>query len=161
MTLSVVDTNVARVANGRDTHADVECQLACIDRLEAIVSEGKIALDDGGLILEEYSNKLSLAGAPGVGDMFYRHAFNNQYVDGRCVRVVIDPASDAEGTFAQFPTNLAHDGFDRSDRKFVAVALAAPEEAIIYNAVDTDWSYHRAGLIAAGVVVHELCPHHV
>ena len=77
------------------------------------------------------------------------------------MRVSIDPVSDVEGTFSQFPTNLARVGFDRSDRKFVAVALAAPEQAIIYNALDTDWRDHRGGLLAAGVDVHGLCPHHI
>ena len=34
MTAFVVDTNVAIAANGRETHADHLCQLACMEKLE-------------------------------------------------------------------------------------------------------------------------------
>jgi len=159
MTLSIVDTNVPIVANGDHDNADEKCRLACIEKLERIVDEGKLAIDDGGLILDEYAGYRSRSGEPGVGDMFFKYVFNNQYVESKCVRVHIDPVEDAEGTFDQVPKELADAGFDRSDRKFVAVALAAPEEATIYNAVDSDWRDHHAALAAAGVVVHELCPH--
>ena len=47
MTGYVVDTNVAMAANGRDTHADLECQLDCIEKLAAICREAVVVLDDG------------------------------------------------------------------------------------------------------------------
>ena len=50
----VVDTNVAIAANGGDrTHADEECQLACVQQLEALEQE-IVAIDNMGRILEEY-----------------------------------------------------------------------------------------------------------
>ncbi len=158
MTLSIVDTNVAVVANGDHPDAGDDCQLACVEKLEEIVSGERFGLDEGGLILQEYRGYLQFAGEPGVGDMFYRYVFNHQYMPTRCLRVTIDSVSDADGTFAQCPKSLADDGFDRSDRKFVAVALASGEEATIYNAVDTDWHEHSKVLDAEGVVVTELCP---
>lgn len=159
MTLNIVDTNVAIAANGVNTHADELCQETCIEKLQEIVSGGRLALDEAGLILDEYATRLSHAGAPGVGDMFFKYAFNNQYVNEKCELVKLDPVSDAAGTFAQFPMSAALAGFDRSDRKFAAVAAAAPEDAVIYNATDSDWSNFRGALVTAGVIVSELCTH--
>jgi len=52
----VVDTNVAIVANGRDTHASLACQYACTEFLEGLVSPRKrnhIVLDEQGLIFTD------------------------------------------------------------------------------------------------------------
>lgn len=159
MTLSIVDTNVAMAANGIDTPADELCQETCIEKLQEIVVGERIALDEGGLILDEYAKRLSHAGAPGVGDMFFKYAFNNQYIEEKCELVAIDPVSDAAGTFAQFPMIAALAGFHRKDRKFVAVAAAASEDAVIFNATDSDWTIFGGPLSAAGIVVSELCCH--
>ena len=69
MKTHVIDTNVAVAANGRDTHANKACQLACMDAL-VLVATQKVAIDDRGLILKEYGNRLNYAGRPGVGDFF-------------------------------------------------------------------------------------------
>ena len=66
----VVDTNVAVVANGRVTHADQSCRLACVEKLERITEGGVIAIDDRGQILMEYANQLSYSGSPGIGISF-------------------------------------------------------------------------------------------
>ena len=50
MTAFVVDTNVAIAANGRATHADLQCRRSCVERLAAVVKEETIAIDDAGLI---------------------------------------------------------------------------------------------------------------
>ena len=73
MTSFVVDTNVAIVANGRGTHADVSCQLACVERLEEVTRQWVVAVDDGGAILDEYSGHLHHSGIPGVGDAFFKY----------------------------------------------------------------------------------------
>jgi hypothetical protein len=49
-------------------------------------------------------------------------------------------------------------GFDRSDRKFVAVARASAHGPMIVNAVDTDWWIYRVALQRHGVRVEFLCP---
>ena len=49
----VVDTNVGIAANG-DEGAGLQCQLACVDRLEHAIENGVVAVDDGGRIFEEY-----------------------------------------------------------------------------------------------------------
>jgi hypothetical protein len=53
----VIDTNVAIAANGRHTHAELRCQLACVRRLRAIKSAERVALDDAGRILDEYKRR--------------------------------------------------------------------------------------------------------
>ncbi len=159
MSVRVIDTNVAICANGRDTHADAQCQLACIEALEEVVKRKKIAIDDQGLILDEYSVYLSHSGAPGVGDKFYKHVFNNQYIEDRCVRVAIHPVDDLQ-VFLEFPSSVALIGFDRSDRKFVAVAITAGRSVPILNATDSDWGDYEAALVAEGISVIQLCPQH-
>jgi hypothetical protein len=58
----------------------------------------------------------------------------------------------------QFPNDERLVGFDRSDHKFVAVALAHPERPPILNAVDADWWYYREELARHGIRVEFLCP---
>ncbi|MCY4636784.1 MAG: hypothetical protein OXG04_20165 [Acidobacteria bacterium] len=95
----VVDTNVAMAANGRETHADARCQLACVERLKSLAAGEVVAIDDRGLILDE---------------------------------------------------------FDRSDRKFLAVAVVG--EAVVLNATDSDWHEHAALMDSLEVEVTQLCP---
>ena len=78
MTPYVVDTNVAIAANGKDTHADLDCQKACVKELRDICSGKMIALDDAGWIFDEYKQNLKFAGAPGVGDVFFKHIHNHR-----------------------------------------------------------------------------------
>ena len=125
MTAYVVDTNVAVVANGRDTHAGVQCQLECVWRLRALEQRGVVVLDQLGLIFEEYRRHLWPSGQPGVGDAFLRYLFDYQYDADRCELVQITPMADDARGFEEFPDDQALDAFDPDDRKFVAAACAA------------------------------------
>ena len=154
MTAYVVDTNVAMAANGRDTHADLECQLNCIEELESICRESVIVLDDGDLIFEEYRNHLHFKGAPGTGDKFFKHVYDHKYGESRVRRVPITPCSDDLCGYQELPENE----LDRSDRKFLAVAVVAQAE--ILNATDSDWSEQEALTRGLGVCVRQLCPQH-
>ena len=154
MTPLVVDTNVAIVANGRDTHADPLCRLTCVERLESIVENKVVAVDDRNDILAEYADHLNHSGAPGVGDMFFRHVHNNQYASDRVLKVAVTPSEDDRRGFEELPGNT----LDRSDRKFLAVAVVA--NATILNAVDSDWTEQAALTDGLGVRVTQLCPQH-
>ena len=154
MTVFVVDTNVAVAANGRMTHANVECQLRCVETLQLIRQE-IVAIDSNGLIVKEYRKRLSFAGAPGVGDAFSKYVFDNQYRDDKIQRVAVTPSNNDQRGFEELPVNT----FDRSDRKFLAVAVVA--DAVVLNATDSDWSEHEALMGELGVDVEELCPHHI
>lgn len=150
----VADTNVLIVANGRDTHADNECQLACIVAIDNIRTEGTAALDAGGLILHEYATYCHHSGRPGVGDAFFKYVFDNQYAESRVKVAVISSIDDPKRGFDELPNN----SLDPSDRKFLAVAVATP--ATIINATDSDWAEQRDLTDQLSVAVEQLCPHH-
>ncbi|MEW6355188.1 MAG: hypothetical protein AB1696_02590 [Planctomycetota bacterium] len=157
----VVDVNVAIVANGRSPQADSECIIACVDALEDIVQNRMIVLDDGLRILREYMNHLSMAGEPGVGDAFMKWVWENQAVGARCERVALKCKTNRHEDYETFPNDQALKGFDRSDRKYVAVAIASANNPTILNAVDPDWWEYKAILNRHGVNVRFLCPQHM
>ncbi len=154
MTAFVVDTNVAIVANGRGTHADLQCRLSCAQRLRAVVNEDVIAIDDAGRLLKEYRNHLSYSGQPGVGDVFFKHLVDHQYDRGRIQRVAVTTSADTRKDFEELPEN----SLDPSDRKFLAVAVVA--KAAILNATDSDWSEQQPLLDHLRIQVWQLCPQH-
>ena len=154
MTMFVVDTNVAIVANaGEATNADMRCQLSCTERLETLVKEEVVALDERQAILAEYAKHLSYAGRPGVGDMFFKNLFDNQYQDERVQLIAITECEDANRGYEELPRNT----FDPSDRKFLAVAVASG--AVVLNATDSDWGEEWKLMNKLKVEIVELCPH--
>lgn len=153
----VVDTNVTIAANGQNTHAGLSCQYACVDFLEKIVSNNsrtKIALDECGLILAEYKLHLSHSGQPGVGDMFFKYLHDHMYRKQKVKLFQINPIEDEACGFAELPIN----DLDKSDRKFLAVAVIA--HARIVNALDTDWHLQSEIIKRLNVTVTQLCPEH-
>ena len=153
MIAAVVDTNVLVVANGRDTHASPDCQLAAVQAIGLVRSSNALVLDAGREILAEYRRNCGRPGQPGVGDQFFLWAVDNQ-ADLRSVAL----SKNAERRFDEFPDDPALEGFDRDDRVFVAVSIASSIPNRIMNAVDSDYSHYRDSLRNAGVHVHELCP---
>lgn len=149
-----MDTNVGVVANERDSHASPDCVIACVDALEQITAgRARLVLDDGWEILSEYLRHLSSSGQPGPGDAFVKWALNNLANPDRCERVPLD--------LQAFPEDPDLAAFDRSDRKFVVLALASDSRPPIWNAVDSDWWRFREALGRAGVEVTFLCPDQV
>jgi hypothetical protein len=161
MAAFVVDTNVPIGANGK-SHADPDCVIACIDALSDIRSEGIIVLDDGMRILREYMDHLSMSGEPGAGDAFMKWVWNVQADEARCEQVPLTPSHEnGRENFAEFPPDPDLADFDRSDRKFVASALASPRKPTILNALDSDWAKNHAALARNGLKIRFLCPQHV
>lgn len=154
---AVIDTNVPVIANGRGTHAGLNCVLACIEALSSVRSNGPVLLDDHDLILEEYRGHLSYAGQPGLGDAFFKWLWENQANPNHCRRVPITPVGPPR-YFAEFPEDPELDGFDADDRKFVATAVSSGERPRILNASDTDWWQHHTALERNNVLVTFTCP---
>ena len=154
MTVFVVDANVAISANGRNTHAGMLCQLACIEKLEQVKKHGVVAVDDVGAIMGEYAGHLCFSGKSGAGDAFYKYVFDNQYRGIRVRRVAVTPSGDDRRGFEELPEN----SFDPSDRKFLAVAVVA--KAVILNATDSDWVEQKELMESLEVEVDQLCPKH-
>lgn len=158
MSAYVVDVNVPIVANGRETHADLDCQSASINALLEIVQSGLLVLDDQMRILDLYREYLNPAGQPGVGDAFMQWAWENQAVAERCEQVPL--TADVNG-FTEFPDDPSLNQFDLADRIYVAVARASSNKPEILNSVDSDWWEHRNALAQNGIRVICLCPQHM
>ena len=156
MNAYVVDTNVLVVANQASPQAGPQSVNACVNKLRT-VQEGIVVLDDDWRILGEYGNKLN-PGQPGVGDLFLKWVLINQVDPDRCEQVRLTLRSNDQDDFDEFPDDEALKGFDRSDRKFVAVALASKNEPDVLNAVDSDWSNYREELERHQVRIRFLCP---
>lgn len=156
MNAYVVDTNVPIVANGRTAQASAECVLRCISALDD-ARNGITCLDSLGLILREYMNNLSMSGQPGVGDAFMKWVFENQANENHCEQVSVTLLDRVEQEFEEFPDDSDLVDFDRSDRKFVAVAVASRHSPAILNATDSDWWESREALEQCGIEVVFVC----
>ena len=152
----IVDTNVAVVANRDSPQASPNCEKACIDRIERIIrGADKLVLDDNWKILGEYTQNLRSTGEPGAGDRFLLWVLRNQ--SGQCDLVPITPINNSETEFQEFPTDPALNGFDRDDRKFIAVVRAHSASPPILQAVDSQWWGFRHALHQNGVTVEFIC----
>ena len=154
----VIDTNVGVVANGRTEQAGQGCVIACIERLERIRAGEVVVIDDGFRILDEYRRHMSLTGQPGAGDLFIKWLWTNQANPAHCEQVRITPAGADAEDYAEFPRDPTLAGFDPSDRKFVAAALASRNRPVVLNASDTDWHHFREPLERNGIRLSFLCP---
>ena len=153
----VVDTNVLVVANSRDTDVNARCSLACIEELERIRQSCQLVIDDSDLILEEYRKYSNLSGEPGDGDKFLKWIWDYRWHDERIKQVTITPHPVRE--FEEFPDDPRLEQFDRSDRKFVAVARATDSFTRIVNATDRkSWWRYREELQDLGVIPTFTCP---
>ena len=146
----VVDTNVLLVASALhpaspfdDTHVPIEEQEAVFEWLAAFRAddERRLVMDAGFAIYDEYRNQLS--------DQDYGLlAIHDKFDRLRSVTLSWDEHGDAVVPKALEVT-------DRSDRKFVAAALADTAAISIVNATDSDWVAIEAALDAAGIsVIH-------
>lgn len=153
----IVDTNVPLVANGENPAAGQACQKASITALQNILNRGAVVLDKGREILSEYSNKLRARDGQSPGDAFYLWVLQNLWTEERCHWVRITPVDDSLGGFKEFPKDPDLRKFDRSDRKFVAAALAHKDKPEILVSYDTDWWNHREALERCGVTVNFVC----
>jgi hypothetical protein len=151
----VFDTNVAVVANRQSPQASRDCISACSEAIEYLKESGILLIDDGWRILKEYSANLS---SPGVGFSFYKWVLSNKSNIERCRQISLHARNQPADNFEEFPNDPALSNFDRSDRKFVAVALASGNSPEILNAVDRDWWDHRHALAKNGVRIKFLCP---
>ncbi|MBF0213217.1 MAG: hypothetical protein HQM00_06595 [Magnetococcales bacterium] len=155
----LVDTNVPITANlaSAPTIPDelFDCVEACVDAVEHIVKHGGLVLDAGDEIFEEYRHKLSLSGQPGMGDRFVKWVHDHRWSLPAEDLVVISKQDD---TYQEFPKHSGLRDFDRSDRKFVAVANAHPAKPPILEAMDSKWWGWAEALQQVGITTHFLCP---
>lgn len=159
----LVDTNVPKTANlatQPDPDSDVSnaCVLACIEAVEHVIKKRGMIIDAGDEIFDEYRQQLSMKGQPGVGDIFMKWVHDNRWSLHDSQRVTITRNGDS---FDEFPTHDDLNDFDKSDRKFVAVANAHPEKPPILQATDSKWWGWKDALAEVGISVKFLCPEFV
>ena len=157
MSFRICDSNVLIAANGRYTHADVECQLSCVEALMNLIKSDILVLDSTDEIIDEYVRHTSYSGQPGVGDAFFKHIYDNKYNSKSCLLVTITAIAN---TYSEVPREINDAGFDKSDQKFVAVAISSGVNPVILNATDSDWYIHRNELESHDINVLQLCPQH-
>jgi hypothetical protein len=152
----VVDTNVILVANRQHESVGDTCVVACMTRLQEIMNNGRVVIDDAYRILEEYQNKTTPHVGKRAGDIFVKWLLRNNANDKRCDQVKLE-AHD-ERVFESFPDDIRLATFDPPDRKFVAVAAAHGKKPPILQATDSKWIDWAPVLQKHGVEVEFLCP---
>ena len=159
----VVDTNVPMVANlsaKSDPGSDVppDCVMACVKAVGHVIEKQGLILDKGNEIFSEYLKNLRIAGQPGVGDGFMKWVHDNLGHLYDCQGVNITKNGDS---YDEFPAHEGLKEFDRSDRKFVAVANAHDNKPPILQATDSKWWGWKDALADEGITVRFLCQGYV
>ena len=149
----VLDTNVAVVANGKSKQADDSLVDKCIDVVLGLAQNGGLVIDAGDRIYDEYRQNLNLSGQPGTGDLFMKWVHDFRWQAEFCERREINCLDETEQAFLEFPEAEALREFDRSDRKFVAVANAGKVKHPIIQAVDFKWWGWKGALAAESIEV--------
>ncbi len=159
----LVDTNVPKTANlatQPDLDSDIAdaCVLACIEAVEHVIKKRGLIIDAGDEIFDEYRQQLSMKGQPGMGDAFMKWVNDHRYNPEYCDRVTITRNGDS---YDEFPTHDGLNDFDKSDRKFVAVANTHADKPPILQATDSKWWGWKDALADVGITVQFLCPEYV
>lgn len=147
----VVDTNVLLVASAHDpgspfddTHVPFEQREVVFNWIQGFRqdAERKLVVDEELYVLSnEYRNKLT--------DQDYG------------LQVVMEKLRDPDFVAVSWEDDAAvvpsdFDGFDRSDRVFLALGYHARERASIVNATDSDWLSIGNTMTVHGVVMEHL-----
>ncbi|MCP4305927.1 MAG: hypothetical protein GY788_13835 [bacterium] len=123
--------------------------------LMTIQSNASLLLDADREVIAEYRTNVGFGGQRGVGDEFFQWAFDNH-----AQLTVLELHQDPHRGYEEFPDSSGLEGFDSNDRKWVALALAHGD-AVVVNALDSDYAESKLELEDASVEVVELCPHQI
>lgn len=154
----VIDTNVAMTANGANDQVPATCIAASARALHRVMESGHVFIDDGGRIVGEYRDNLRASGEPGPGDVFLKWLLTHEWGGRRVTRVPLTPKGVDDNAFEELPDPPVGVAYDRSDRKFLAVAASHPERPPILQSFDSKWWGWQEALAGIGVTVHFLCP---
>lgn len=152
----VVDTNVLYVAEGLHHDVSPACVLSCVQRLQSVMRNCTVVVDDRFRVLNEYQHKLDAKRGKGPGAVFLKWLSQNLRNGRYVAQVAITDAPD--GCFAEFPVAALQKEFDPSDRKFAAIANAHAAKPPILQATDSKWLMWKTQLAAEGITVEFLCP---
>jgi hypothetical protein len=147
----IIDTNVLLVASAAhpyspfdDTHVAAMERQIVFDWLAAFRNDDRcLVLDRMFKIYEEYQNQMT-------GQVYGLQVIHEK-MQTAFRQVDIHYLADC---MAEVPAEF--DALDRSDRKFLAVALADEGHSTVVNATDTDWFAIEEECDAHAVVVEQL-----
>jgi hypothetical protein len=159
----LIDTNVPKNANLalNPTTVPIEmqqCVLACIEAVEFVTKKGKLVIDAGNEIYDEYRHNLSMRGQPGVGDGFMKWVHDHRWNPEKTDRIPITKDGDS---YKEFPQHDCLLDFDPSDRKFVTVAHVHKKKPPILEATDSKWWGWKEALEQVGIKVKFVCPKYI
>ena len=157
----VIDTNVTTTANRANPGAPPACVVSSAKALQAVMSDGHVFIDDGGRIIAEYRQNLGFKGQPGPGDVFFKWLLTHEWGGEKVTRVAITPVAADDEDFEELSPPPRGVRYDRSDRKFLAVAAAHADRPPILQSFDSKWWGWQAALAKVGVTIHFLCEHEI
>ena len=152
---AVVDSNVVLVANNAHEDVSPDCVLACIERLQAIMKDGRLVIDDAYRILGEYQQKTAPMKRKGPGDVFVRWALQNSANANKIEQVALTESSPE--VFDEIGDAAFQQEIDSSDRKFIAAACGHSEATPILQATDCKWLDWWERLHPKGVSITFIC----
>jgi hypothetical protein len=161
----IIDTNVLLVASASDPNSRFQdCDHISPEQQEIVLNwlmefrkdkQRKVVLDHAFKIWDEYHNKM--VRGQDLGSLVVAEKLQSALVR------VIEIAYNEDG-HGCLPPELEKVIHDRSDRKFVAVALldiSLGNKSTIINAVDTDWCEWEKALNVVGInvkhIIDDLC----
>lgn len=147
----IIDTNVPlKAANIHpEDEIDRNCSQSCLSFIKSLMDSNDIVvLDKGREILKEYQRNIDLNSEDNVASQFLIWLLRNLMTDKVDQYEITKTGNN---TYEEFPNSPDLNGFDRSDRKFVALANAHPANPSIYNGSDTDWWDYKDALAREGI----------
>lgn len=137
----VIDTNVPVMAGKSVSQLDpseLECALACLNFLRSLMSreENRIAVDLDYYIIKEYKDNLE--------KREHGNGFSNEFLKWTyaCIKADESPLTKLNKvgeSYLEYPTNELLDKFDPSDKKFIALSNAHPQNPPIVEGSDCKW----------------------
>lgn len=151
MNYYVIDANVMLTAGKR--LADIpdellECWRGCIDFIRNIIHEkAKIVVDDAWEVLKEYDNTRTIIGYPNASGNFYQYVMTNQMQHLSFIHL----NKTGEYEYEKYPDDQNLKSFDRSDKKYIALAYNHDNKPPIIEATDSKWWGIKKNLEAQGI----------
>ena len=161
----IIDTNVPKMAANVNAQnkLDAKCSYECLTFINRLISSNDtiVVLDSPGEIFREYRNNLSSGGQDTVATIFFNWVCRNLTCRENSLveQQYITVTGDRE--YAEFPDSPSLNGFDISDRKFIALANAHPEHPQIVEASDSLWWGFKDALNDLGIHIYFLCEDYV
>lgn len=156
--VAIIDTNVIYKAGtpiSKLDGDDLDCADKCSCFLEKFVNDhtNTLVLDKGRRIFKEYISaydKISRE-CPSVATVFLRTVFGHKPKFGVDNSTEITPDGDS---FCEYPSDARLTDFDRSDKKFIALANAHASHPQIVEGADSKWWGIKNVLAEYGISVY-------